>query len=110
MGRRRERWQRQVAVYLGDDETVEAVFPAIRGREKKGGFDSIVVVTSKQITLFDSGHGQLRDVVRTYPRAIRLGSPRGILWLCPLLDVKVNWTYFREVRAADRALDARQER
>lgn len=103
--RRRERWKSQASPYLAGNETIEASFPAIRGRERSGGFDSIVVVTNKRIALFDAGRGQITDIIGFFPRGVRLGPPRGVLWRCPVLDVQVNWTYFREIRAADLALD-----
>lgn len=105
--RRRERWKSQATPYLARDETIEALFPAIRGRERNGGFDSIVVVTNKRVALFDARRGQIADSIGFFPRSVRLGPPRGVLWRCPVLDVQVNWTYFREIRAADLALDGR---
>ena len=105
--RRRERWKSQATPHPAHDETIEASFPAIRGRERKGGFDSIVVVTNERIALFDARRGQIPDAIGFFPRSVRLGPPRGLLWRCPVLDVQVSWTYFREIRAADMALDGR---
>jgi hypothetical protein len=107
--RRRERWKSQATEYLARDETIEALFPAIRGRGQNGGFDSIVVVTNKRIALFDTGfaRGNITDSIGSFPRSLRLGTPRGVHWRCPVLDVQVNWMYFPEIRAADLSLDAR---
>jgi hypothetical protein len=96
---------------LARDETIEASFPAIRGRERNGGFDSIVVVTNERIALFDARRSQIiTDSIGFFPRSVPLGPPRGVLWRCPVLDVQVNWRYFREIRPADLALDARKNK
>lgn len=97
----------QAAPYLHEGESIDAAFGAATRRAR----DRIVVVTNRRILVFPYRFRiDLDGVPQEFPRSLRLApAHRFVNPRVPALGPKVfvNWHFYKELVAADAALDAR---
>jgi hypothetical protein len=93
-------------------EIVHGAFAAqttIRNRVGGGGY-LVVVATDRRFLVFQSGtfsQTVIRGLIEESGRSQRLGEPSGVFCTVAIgsLTLKVNFRYFDQIRAIDRALD-----
>jgi hypothetical protein len=93
-------------------EVVQGAFagqPSIRNRIGEGGY-RVVVATDRRFLVFQSGSFSqtvLKDMLEESRRHQRLGEPSGAFYDVTVgsQTMKVNFRYFKQVRAIDLALD-----
>ena len=93
-------------------EVVQGAFAAqmtIRNRVGEGGY-RVVVATDRRFLVFQSGtisQTAIKDLIEESSRGQRLGEPSGAFYDVTIGEqtMKVNFRYFKQVRAIDLALD-----
>lgn len=114
----RDKMRANAAHLLQPGETVQAVF----GAQTKSQYLAmitywillftntyrVVVVTDRRILVCQSGRLRttpVREILREYPRGLRIGPPSGLWWRCETLGERlyVHKRFHKDINAADLA-------
>ena len=106
-----EKIMRRAQAHVDPDEVVQGAFAGqttIRNRAGDGGY-RVVVATDRRFLVFQSGtfsQTAIKELIEESPRDQRLGDPKGAFFDVRVGEqqMKVNFRYFKQLKAIDAAL------